>query len=134
MKNTPRGTIYCKNNRIYVERIWDIRPYNPTWAISGLMLYPSYIPAIEGFVGKYADVLRATKHTALGFKDNKIYLIASDESLTMQEFRNKILNSKLAFDGLIALDGGGSTQLSYADKDIVKSSRKVVTAVLCKEL
>lgn len=134
MKNTPRGTIYYKNNKIYIERIWDIRPYNPTWAISGLMLYPSYIPSIEGFVGKYADVLRATKHTALGFKDNKIYLIASDESLTMQEFRNKILNSKLAFDGLVALDGGGSTQLSYAGKDMVKSSRKIVTAILCKEL
>ena len=134
MAQTKRGTIYYKNNKMYVDRIWDIREYKPNWAISGLMLYPDYNPKAEGFTGKYADVLRATKHTAVGFKDNKIYLIASDESLTMYEFRNKILNSKLAFDGLIALDGGGSTQLSYAGKDIVKSSRKVVTAILCKEL
>ena len=93
------------------------------WAISGIELYPNYDPKREGFTGKYSDVLRATKHTAIGFKDNKVYLIVSNKNLTMLEFRNKLLNSKIAFDGLIALDGGGSSQMVYNGKEILKSSR-----------
>lgn len=93
------------------------------WAISGISLYPLYIPRTEGFTGAYADVLRATKHTALGFKGDKVYLIASGKSLTLENFKDGLLNSRLAFDGLINLDGGGSTQMSFGGKKIISSPR-----------
>lgn len=99
------------------------------WAISGVSLYPTYDPKAEGFVGAYADVLRATKHTALGYKGDKVYLIASDKSLTLENFRNGLLNSRIAFDGLINLDGGGSTQMNFNGKKIISSVRPLNHAV-----
>lgn len=99
------------------------------WAISGVSLYPAYDPKAEGFVGAYADVLRETKHTALGYKGNKIYLIASDKALTLENFRNGLLNSSISFDGLINLDGGGSTQMSFNGKKIISSVRPLNHAV-----
>lgn len=131
----PRGTIFYKNGKMYIDRIWDIRPYNPDWAISGVMLYPNFNPKVEGFYGKYSDVLRATFHTAIGFRGNKIYLITTkNANLTVDQFRISMLNSNIAFDGLINLDGGGSTQMSYNGKNINVSSRPVVSAVLLKEI
>lgn len=126
-----RGTVYYKDGKMFVDRIYDIRPYNPDWAISGVMLYPNYNPTIEGFTGQYADVLRKTNHTAIGFKGNKIYLIVQ-QNVTLNDFRINILNSPIAFDGLVNLDGGGSTQINYNGKGL-KASRKVTTAVLLKE-
>lgn len=93
------------------------------WAISGVSLYPTYDPKSEGFVGAYADVLRVTKHTAIGYKGNKIYLIATDNAITLENFRKKLLNSEIAFDGLINLDGGGSTQMNFNGKKIISSVR-----------
>ncbi|MDQ0274528.1 hypothetical protein J2S72_000536 [Peptoniphilus koenoeneniae] len=93
------------------------------WGISGISLYPFYNPKSEGFVGAYADVLRATKHTAIGFKGNKVYLIESDKSLTLDDFRKGLLNSRIAFDGLINLDGGGSTQMTFGGKKLISSVR-----------
>lgn len=121
-----RGTIWYDGKRCYIAKIYNSKheiKTNINWAISGIELYPNYDPKREGFTGKYSDVLRATKHTAIGFKDNKVYLIVSNKNLTMLEFRNKLLNSKIAFDGLIALDGGGSSQMVYNGKEILKSSR-----------
>ena len=99
------------------------------WAISGISLYPTYDPKAEGFVGVYADVLRATKHTAIGYKGTKIYLIATDKAITLENFRKNLLNSSLAFDGLINLDGGGSTQMNFNGKKIISSARPLNHAV-----
>lgn len=121
-----RGTIYFDGNKLHHDMIYiaklDIKEFIK-WAISGISLYPLYIPRTEGFTGAYADVLRATKHTALGFKGDKVYLIASGKSLTLENFRNGLLNSRLAFDGLISLDGGGSTQMSFNGKKVISSVR-----------
>lgn len=121
-----RGTIYFDGNKLHHDMIYnaklDIKEFIK-WAISGISLYPLYIPRTEGFTGAYADVLRATKHTALGFKGDKVYLIASGKSLTLENFRNGLLNSRLAFDGLINLDGGGSTQMSFGGKKLISSVR-----------
>lgn len=123
-----RGTIWFDGNNISVGMLYNIRTEVHTairWAISGISLYPVWNTKKEGFIGPYMDVLRATAHTAIGFRGKKVYLIASDRKYTLEEFRNKILNSSIAFDGLIALDGGGSTQMRFKDKDIVKSVRRL---------
>lgn len=121
-----RGVIYFDGNKLHHAMIYNAKTEikdKIKWAISGISLYPTYNPKSEGFVGVYADVLRATKHTAIGFKENKVYLIASNKALTLENFRNGLLNSAIAFDGLINLDGGGSTQMSFGGKKVISSTR-----------
>ena len=121
-----RGAIYYDGKKLHHAMIYNAKTEikDPIkWAISGISLYPNYNPKNEGFVGAYADVLRATKHTAIGFKGEKVYLIASDKSLTLENFRKGLLNSRLAFDGLINLDGGGSTQMTFNGKEVISSVR-----------
>lgn len=123
-----RGTIWFDGNNCNIDMIYNTRSEVHTsliWGVSGISLYPIYNPKKEGFTGVYSDVLRATAHTAIGFKNNKVYLIVSNKNLSMDSFRSGLLNSKIAFDGLIALDGGGSTQMKFNGKDIVKSVRKL---------
>ena len=123
-----RGTIYFDGNKMHHAMVYNAKTEikdKIKWAISGISLYPIYNPKAEGFVGAYADVLRATKHTALGFKENKVYLIASGKSLTLDDFRRGLLNSNLAFDGLINLDGGGSTQMNFGGKKLISSTRSL---------
>lgn len=123
-----RGTIYFDGNKMHHAMVYNAKTEikdKIKWAISGISLYPIYNPKAEGFTGAYADVLRATKHTAIGFKGNKVYLIASNKSLTLDEFRRGLLNSKIAFDGLINLDGGGSTQMNFGGKKLISSTRSL---------
>lgn len=121
-----RGTIYYDGKKLHHAMVYnaksEIKDYIK-WGISGISLYPIYNPKAEGFTGAYADVLRATKHTVIGFKGDKVYLIASAKALTLENFRNGLLNSRLAFDGLINLDGGGSTQMSFGGKKVISSTR-----------
>lgn len=130
-----RGTIWYDGEKMHQDRIYNTKTEIKTpikWAISGIMLYPTYNPKIEGFTGRYADVLRRCNHTAIGFKGSKIYLIVGRD-LSLLDFRNRILNSKVAFDGLIGLDGGGSSQMKYKGKDILRSSRVLNHGVFLKE-
>ena len=121
-----RGAIYYDGKKLHHDMIYnaklDIKEFIK-WGISGISLYPLYIPRTEGFTGAYADVLRATKHTALGYKGDRVYLIASDKALTLDNFRNGLLNSSISFDGLINLDGGGSTQMNFGGKKVISSVR-----------
>lgn len=121
-----RGTIYFDGEKLHHAMVYNARTEikgNIKWGISGISLYPIYNPRAEGFTGTYADVLRATKHTALGFKGSKVYLIASEKALSLENFRNGLLNSEISFDGLINLDGGGSTQMSFDGKKLISSVR-----------
>lgn len=123
-----RGAIYFDGNKLHHVMVYNAKTEIKNkikWAISGISLYPTYNPKSEGFVGAYADVLRATKHTAIGFKGNKVYLIVSSKSLTLDDFRKGLLNSKIAFDGLINLDGGGSTQMNFDGKKVISSTRSL---------
>ena len=131
-----RGTIYFDGNACGFRRVYNaLSEINSrlVWAISGVSMYPFYDPKEEGFVGAYADVLRRTNHTAIGCKGDRVYLIVA-RNLTLDEFRKRLLNSRLAFDALIALDGGGSTQMRYGGKDIVKSVRVLNHAAVLKEV
>jgi N-acetyl-anhydromuramyl-L-alanine amidase AmpD len=121
-----RGTIYYDGKSLHHDMVYNAKTEIKDfikWAISGISLYPTYDSKSEGFIGPYADVLRATKHTALGYKGDKVYLIASGKSLTLENFRNGLLNSSISFDGLINLDGGGSTQMSFGGKKLISSVR-----------
>lgn len=121
-----RGVIYFDGKTLRHAMVYNAKSEIKDfikWGISGISLYPTYDPKAEGFVGAYADVLRATKHTAIGFKGDRVYLIASDKALTLDSFRNGLLNSKIAFDGLINLDGGGSTQMNFNGKKVISSQR-----------
>ncbi len=123
-----RGVIYFDGSKLHHAMIYNAKTEikdKVKWAISGISLYPIYNPKAEGFTGAYADVLRATKHTVIGFKGNKVYLIASSKNLTLDDFRKGLLNSKLAFDGLINLDGGGSTQMNFGGKKLISSTRSL---------
>lgn len=123
-----RGVIYFDGSKLHHAMVYNAKTEikDPIkWAISGISLYPNYNPKAEGFVGAYADVLRATKHTAIGFKGDKVYLIASSKNLTLDDFRKGLLNGKIAFDGLINLDGGGSTQMNFAGKKLISSTRSL---------
>lgn len=127
-----RGTIYFDGAQVHHQMVYNAKTEikeQIKWAISGVSLYPTYDPKSEGFVGAYADVLRATKHTAIGYKGNKIYLIATDKTMTLENFRKNLLNSAIAFDGLINLDGGGSTQMNFNGKKIITSVRPLNHAV-----
>lgn len=121
-----RGTIYFDGEELHHAMVYNAKTEIKSpikWAISGISLYPTYDPKSEGFTGAYADVLRATKHTALGFKRERVYLIASNKALTLENFRNGLLNSFISFDGLINLDGGGSTQMTFGGKKLISSVR-----------
>ena len=121
-----RGAIYFDGKSLHHAMIYNAKSEIKNfikWGISGISLYPIYNPKAEGFTGAYADVLRTTKHTAIGFKGDRVYLIASDKALTLDSFRNGLLNSSISFDGLINLDGGGSTQMNFNGKKIISSVR-----------
>ena len=122
-----RATIYYNGKEIKQKSIYNAKTEiqdNIKWAISGTELYPYYNPKKEGFIGQYADILRKTNHTAIGYNKNKIYLMVATNQ-TLDNFRKNILNSKVAFEGIINLDGGGSTQMRYQGKGIIVSSRKL---------
>lgn len=121
-----RGTIYYDGKSLHHNMVYNAKTEIKDfikWGISGISLYPTYDPKAEGFTGAYADVLRATKHTAVGFKRDRVYLIASNKALTLENFRNGLLNSSISFDGLINLDGGGSTQMGFDGKKLISSVR-----------
>ena len=121
-----RGAIYFDGKSLHHAMVYNARTEikEPIkWGISGISLYPIYDPKAEGFTGAYADVLRSTKHTAIGFKGDKVYLIASGKALPLDSFRNGLLNSSISFDGLINLDGGGSTQMNFGGKKLISSVR-----------
>ena len=127
-----RGCIWFDGQKMNIGRIYNVKEEikgSIKWAISGLELYPSYSPTLEGFIGAYSDVLRKCNHTAIGYKDNKVYLMAC-ENLYLKDFREKMLNSSIAFDGIINLDGGGSTQMNFNGKSIIKSTRKLNHAIV----
>ncbi|WP_428842292.1 phosphodiester glycosidase family protein [Peptoniphilus catoniae] len=131
-----RGTIWYNGRGCHIDKIYNAKEEIKSkiqWAISGLELYPDYNPTEEGFTGAYSDVLRKTNHTAIGFKDNKVYLITGKDYY-LKTFKDIILNSPIAFDGLIALDGGGSTQMTYKNDHIVSSNRTLNHAITLKEV
>lgn len=126
-----RGTVYF-DGQMHVERIYNIRnKNNVSWAISGIEIIPVMDAYKEGFVGPFSDVVRRCNHTGIFFDEKYVYLIVA-ENLFLKDFKAKVEKNFKVLGG-VALDGGGSTQMNYLGKGL-KSSRKIGTAVLLKEI
>lgn len=71
-----------------------------------------YNPIVEGFSGVYADVLRKTNKTVIGYnkKHNKVYLLTK-QNITHGDLIKLISDNSTgeAYDIALSLDGGGST-------------------------
>lgn len=116
-----RGTLIFDGEKVTFKRIYNIKSEwkgNVKWAISGFSMKPTYAPKEEGILD---DVLRKTNHSAIGFEKDNIYLFAM-ENIMFSAFRTEIFNQYPKLEGLIGLDGGGSTQLRH-EKPLIRSTR-----------
>lgn len=81
----------------------------------------TYSPVTEGFSGSYADVLRATNKTVIGYNktNGKLYLLAR-KNISHGSLINLISDNSSgeAYDIALSLDGGGSTFMNNS-KDMV---------------
>ena len=131
-----RATLaYFKNGKVFNQYRNSISEYSemPIWAIGGACgLIPVYDTKLEAVP---SDVLRSTDHTAIAYKQGKIYLITtqSGKPCTMIAFRGRIQRA-LSPDSAIALDGGGSTQMVYKGKTYNNNMRRLCVGVVLKEV
>lgn len=79
-------------------------PAGVQWAVGGLGCLGMWDPGAEGFSGRYADVLRRTDHTALGYKDSLFYGVYLRSMSGAQ--CNAFLRDKLCLQYAVLLDGG----------------------------
>lgn len=113
-----KGTfIIDKDGKVHVERLANAAQFKGKidFAIGGVELIPDYDPKAENTA---ADILKRTWHTAIGYKEstNEIYLIVTNKMCDMIDFKNQLI--KLGLTHAVALDGGGSTQMSYKGRGL----------------
>lgn len=83
-------------------------------AVGGLGLH-NYDPKVEGFIGKYADVIAYNNHTSLGWDGQQwfgVYFTGTAEEL--RDYMMNVLKCKFA----ILLDGGHIAAINSKDKKI----------------
>lgn len=101
---------------------------------NNIITYDNYITCValmkdgkDVIINANPDVARAAGRTAIGFKENGSMVVwctgEGVENMTLTTLRNKMRN--LGCVDALALDGGGSSQLSQAGTRYVYSSRKV---------
>ena len=113
-----KGTfIIDKDGKVHVERLANAAQFKGKidFAIGGVELIPDYDPKAENTA---ADILRRTWHTAIGYKEStdEIYLIVTNKMCDMIDFKNQLI--ELGLTHAVALDGGGSTQMSYKGRGL----------------
>lgn len=92
------------------------------WAVGGMGLLGNYNPAAEGFTGRFADVLRKTNHTVLGYKGGMLYGVYC-RSMTAQQV-NALCRDKLKLEYAIMLDGGHVAAIHAACSKINTQTRQ----------
>ena len=92
------------------------------WAVGGMGLLGNYNPAAEGFTGRFADVLRKTNHTVLGYKGGMLYGVYC-RSMTAQQV-NALCRDKLKLEYAIMLDGGHVAAIHGACNKINTQTRQ----------
>ena len=124
----PQSVLYCcKDGKVGIARYKAASEMNGNalWAIGGLGLIApyAYSPDTEGFNGAYADVLRKTAKTFIGYKrsEDMIYICVRKDSA-----HDRIIEScqSLKLDMAISLDGGGSSAMKV-DGDIKVDTSRV---------
>lgn len=128
-RSIKRGTIiFYEDGSIEMLRVNSMNEFKKlhVWSISGYSVYPKMYFSEEKIP---SGVNYKTNHTYIGYKDNIIYLIVRPNHMIKDIVA---LAKELKLDGLIVLDGGGSSQLRHPSGSY-NSTRKINSAVLLKE-
>ena len=113
-------------DRVEMKYVKDITKVENVWfAISGFGVYPEITNEKEGFVGKFADVLRSSTRPIIGYrkKDNKIVVAVRPYSTAKRAWTTA---KNLGLDFAISLDGGGSATLSVNGKSLYKGDGRKI--------
>lgn len=119
---TPESVLYkTKDGKVHIERTANVNdgkfPISKVeWAVGGLGLLGMYNPSAEGFSGAYADVLRKTNHTVLGYRGGMFYGIYCKNMTAAQV--NTLMKNSMKLDMAVMLDGGHVAAISGTDNKI----------------
>jgi len=143
-KGNPQSVlIFYKDNTIDMKRIISLKELDLNkirLVIGGLGLVNKadknfkYSPVTEGFSGVFADVLRNTHKTVIGYheKENKLYLIhrviahGPLVNLCAEVDETKGFNFKYA----ISVDGGGSSCMNYNGDMVVQGDGRIIDNII----
>ena len=99
----PESVLYY-DGEVKYGRYTNAENIKCKWAIGGLGL-TNYNPEVEGFTGKYSDVLRKTNHAGIGVTEEGQICYFLKENCTIADFK-KLANEYLKLRYAINLDGG----------------------------
>ena len=123
---TPESVLYkTQDGRVHMARVSSadaLTPSGVVWAVGGMGLLGNYNPAAEGFTGRFADVLRKTNHTVLGYKGGLLYGVYC-RSMTAQQV-NALCRDKLKLEYAVMLDGGHVAAINGACNRINTNQRQ----------
>lgn len=134
--------IKYKDNTVEMKRIKNITELNLDkieLVIGGVGIRNTlenfrYSPAAEGFKGVYADVLRKSNKTLIGYNKrlDKVYLLAL-KNVTMTDVIRIISDNSTgeAYDICLMVDGGGSSCMYYNGENILKGDGRIIHNILC---
>ncbi len=93
-----------------------------------------YDPDAEGFSGAYADVLRMTNKTVIGYNkhENRLYLMARTAIYHKVATRYNLLDlvRDCDYDIALSVDGGGSTFMNNADAMVLKGDGRIIHNII----
>ncbi len=134
--------IVDKNNNVAMKRIKNLTELdlnNLRLVIGGIGLRNTldanfiYNPGAEGFIGAYADVLRNTSKTVIGYnkKENKIYLMCR-ENIPHRAVGYDLLElaKDCEYDIALSVDGGGSTFMNNETDMVLKGDGRRINNIL----
>lgn len=129
-KAIRKGTLYIDwHGNCGVKTVNNILELGKVkFAVSGVGLTPTYDPKAER---TRSDILGFTWHTAIGYKGTDVYLITTRQKMSMVDFK-KLIDEFLRLEGVVALDGGGSTEFYYK-KRWQGSGRGLASAIGIRE-
>ena len=123
---TPESVLYkTRDGRVHMARVSSadaLTHSGVVWAVGGMGLLGNYNPAAEGFTGRFADVLRKTNHTVLGYKGGMLYGVYC-RSMTAQQV-NAFCRDKLKLEYAVMLDGGHVAAIHAAVSRINTNQRQ----------
>ncbi len=121
---TPESVLYkIAGGAVRIARVSSAAALGgAVWAVGGMGLLGNYNPAAEGFTGRFADVLRKTNHTVLGYKGGMLYGVYC-RSMTAQQV-NAFCRDKLKLEYAIMLDGGHVAAIHAACSKINTNQRQ----------
>ena len=121
---TPESVLYkTQDGRVHMARVSSAAALGDVvWAVGGLGLLGNYNPAAEGFTGRFADVLRKTNHTVLGYKGGLLYGVYC-KAMTAQQV-NAFVRDKLKLEYAVMLDGGHVAAIHAAVSRINTNQRQ----------